>query len=420
VNGSDMTISSNTGAVFATSNGGEIWFEIGGPTVFGSPGDNSLALAYGAPDPAAPEGVGNLGNFIYVGTSTGQIYLTQDGGGSGTSNNWINISTGLDGSQVESITTDPSRGSHAVYAVTKQGVYFLPNSIPSATNATPTWINITGTGNSNIHNLPYTIFGQTYNPTTDPNTITLNQAVTLSSIVADWEYTIPNSANDPAGPGYHPVLYVSANSGVYQSIDDGLTWSLFPSTTLGAEAQGGNLPHLGLVPQPVTGQYRSQYRYANPGRSIPGLRLYRHTHERVGLHDGHQQPDGADRGRERHRHRHPGRDDNPDRHQLAQHHHALGDRDGQRLPEPYRRQSHGHPRPRSDAGFDIRPRLVRHQHGAHRLSEHGPDRSQQRQRLRDRDDRHAHVRRPQRHHGLRLLHADHDLRRDRQQDRRRV
>ncbi|MGA2706562.1 MAG: hypothetical protein ABSH35_36580 [Isosphaeraceae bacterium] len=203
VNGSDMAISSHTGAVFATLNGGETWFEIGGPTVFGSPGDNSLALAYGAPDPVAPEGVGNLGNFIYVGTSIGQIFVTQDGGGSGTSNNWINISTGLDGSQVESITADPSRGSHAVYAVTKQGVYFLPNSIPSATDPTPTWINITST--SNIHNLLYTIFGQTYDPTTDPNAITLNQAVTLSSIVADWEYTIPNSANDPAGPGYHPT-----------------------------------------------------------------------------------------------------------------------------------------------------------------------------------------------------------------------
>ena len=119
VNGSDMVISSNTGAVFATSDGGVTWFDIGEPAVFGSPGNNSLALAYGAPDPNAPEGVGNLGNFIYVGTSTGQIYVTQDGGGSGTSNNWINISTGLDGSQVESITTDPTRGSHAAYAVTK-------------------------------------------------------------------------------------------------------------------------------------------------------------------------------------------------------------------------------------------------------------------------------------------------------------
>ena len=51
-------------------------------------------MAYGAPDPSAPEGIGNLGNFIYVGTAAGQIYVTQDGGGSGTSNNWINISWG--------------------------------------------------------------------------------------------------------------------------------------------------------------------------------------------------------------------------------------------------------------------------------------------------------------------------------------
>ena len=48
----------------------------------------------------------------------------------------------------------------------------MANSIPSATNPTPTWVNITG----NIHNLPYTIFGQSYNPTTDPNAIKLNQA----------------------------------------------------------------------------------------------------------------------------------------------------------------------------------------------------------------------------------------------------
>ena len=34
---------------------------------------------------------------------------------------------------------------------------------------------------------------------------------------------------------------------MYQSIDDGLTWSLFPSTTFGAVAQGGNLPHAAVT-----------------------------------------------------------------------------------------------------------------------------------------------------------------------------
>ena len=92
VNSNDVVISSSTGEFFATTDQGVTWFDIGDPSVFGSPGSFSVALAYGAPDPNAPSGIGNLGNFIYVGTQSGQIYVTQDGGGNGTSNNWINIS----------------------------------------------------------------------------------------------------------------------------------------------------------------------------------------------------------------------------------------------------------------------------------------------------------------------------------------
>lgn len=218
------------------------WFDIGEPSILGSPSSSSLALAYGAPDPNAPEGIGNEGNFIYVGTSSGQIYVTQDGGGSGQGNNWINISTGLDGSPVESIETDPLRGSHEAYAVTQKGVYFMADSIPSASNPTPTWVNITG----NIFDLAYSIFGQSYNPTTDPNAIPYNLATSLTSIVADWEYSIPNDPGN-ASAGYYPVLYVSANSGVYMSTDDGQSWTLFPDATFGALVEGGNLPHVAVT-----------------------------------------------------------------------------------------------------------------------------------------------------------------------------
>src|SRR5262249_36541877 len=152
--------------------------------------------------------IGNLGNFIYIGTQTGQIYVTQDGGGSGASNNWLNISLGLSGGAVHSITTDPIRGTHDAYAVTSAGGFYLKDSVLLGNDPTNTqfqWQNITG----NIHNLIYSIFGQTYNPATDPNSIKLNQAqAALSSIVADWRYTIPNSPSDPNGPGFHPVLYV--------------------------------------------------------------------------------------------------------------------------------------------------------------------------------------------------------------------
>ncbi len=141
-----------------------------------------------------------------------------------------------------SITTDPIRGSHSAYAVTTSGIFYIADSIPSATNPTPTWVNITG----NIFTLPYTIFGQTYNPTTDPNSTKLTQSVTLTSIIADWRYAIPNNPSDPS-KGYHPVLYVGAQSGVYMSIDQGKTWTLFPDTTFGAVAEGGYLPHVSVT-----------------------------------------------------------------------------------------------------------------------------------------------------------------------------
>jgi len=98
-------------------------------------------------------------------TTQGRIYITQDGGGSGTSKDWINVSTGLDGSAVQQITTDPTRASHDAYAVTVNGVYYIPDSVPSKSNPTPTWINIT----ANIKGQPYSIFDQPYDPTKDLN-----------------------------------------------------------------------------------------------------------------------------------------------------------------------------------------------------------------------------------------------------------
>ncbi len=249
VNGNDVVISSATGAIFTTSDQGVQWFEVGSAADFGSPGSFSVALAYGAPDPNAPAGIGNLGNFIYVGTETGEVYVTQDGGGSGiisgTNSNWTEISTGLTGS-IKSITTDPTRGSHDAYAVTTTGVFYIANSIESSTNPTPTWVNITGDLADSIKNQTYSIFGQTYDPLTDGNSVTYNQVSTLSSIVADWRYMIPNNPSNLSA-GYHPVLYVGGNSGVYQSLDNGATWSLFPNTTYGAVAQGGDLPHVSVT-----------------------------------------------------------------------------------------------------------------------------------------------------------------------------
>jgi subtilisin-like proprotein convertase family protein len=247
VNSSDLLISSGTGNIFESTNQGVTWFDIGTPATFGSPANPSLALAFGAPDPSAPEGVGNLGNFLYVGTEPpssltatptgGSIYVSQNAGGA-----WTSISTGLDGSAVKQIITDPARGSHDAYAVTADGVYYIANSIPSASNPTPTWVNITG----DLKTLAYTIFGQSYNPATDTNAKPYDLATVLNSIAANWNYTIPNNPTDLAD-GYHPVLYVAANSGVYMSTDNGTTWSLYPSTTFGAVTPGGYLPQVNVT-----------------------------------------------------------------------------------------------------------------------------------------------------------------------------
>ena len=165
-----LLLSSSTGNIFESTDQGKIWFDIGLPATFASPATTSFALAFGAPDPSAPEGIGNLGNFMYVGTGTGKIYVSQNAGG-----NWTSISTGLDGSAVKQIITDPARGSHDAYAVTNDGIYYLADSIVSTANPTPTWVNITG----GIKTLAYAIYGQSYDPATDPNATAVRPGLVL-------------------------------------------------------------------------------------------------------------------------------------------------------------------------------------------------------------------------------------------------
>ena len=43
------------------------------------------------------------------------------------------------------------------------------------------------------------------------------------------------------------MLFVSANSGVYMSTDNGQSWSAFPDTTFGAVTAGGYLPHVNVT-----------------------------------------------------------------------------------------------------------------------------------------------------------------------------
>lgn len=217
VNASEMVLGSSTGGVFRTDTTGFQWFEIGSSATL----TNSAitALTYGAPQPNDPSGAQD--DLIYAGTANGELFFTTNGGGS-----WTNISEGLTGGQVQQIVTDPKHGSYDAYAVTTGGVFYMPNAL--AANAT--WQNITGN-----------LFGITYNPFGSP---ALNQTLlkSLTSILVDWRYAIPNNANQPNG-ATHPVLYVGGNGGIFRSTTQGTTWTEFPDVTdNGATVNGGYLP----------------------------------------------------------------------------------------------------------------------------------------------------------------------------------
>jgi subtilisin-like proprotein convertase family protein len=218
VDGDQVIIGDATGQIFSTINQGVSWLSIGQP----EPGAYADALAYGAPDPGAPGGIGNLNNFLYAGTVTGHIYVTRTGGNGGAGNIWTDISGGLDGSAVVKIVPSPARGSHATYAVTEKGVYYTSDSITNSG-----WSNISG----NLFSITTTAFG-------DPSTAQPRLQY-LTSMQADWRYAIANAT----GTGTHPALYVGGEGGVFRSSDNGATWELYPGTADGAAVAGGNLPN---------------------------------------------------------------------------------------------------------------------------------------------------------------------------------
>ncbi len=257
---------------------GVTWFDIGDPGGLRQPRQLQPRAGLRRPDPSAPEGVGNLGNFIYVGTQTGQIYVTQDGGGNGTSNNWINISAGLDGEAIQSIITDPIRGSHDAYAVTTNGVFYIPDSIPSGGNA-----------DLGQHHRQHPQPGVLHlRPDLRPderrrNAIKLNQALTLSSIVADWRYQIPVRPDRPQ-PGHITRCCTSARAAREQRLGrvpvarQRHDVDALPQHDLrrrrGGRQSAARQRHR---PRRVAGQHQRQHGHAHPGRPVPDFRLYGHA-----------------------------------------------------------------------------------------------------------------------------------------------
>jgi subtilisin-like proprotein convertase family protein len=245
LDGSQVLIGSATGVLYETTTTGASFFAIGQPGDFD--GTQLTALAYGAPDPSAPGGIGNLNNFLYVGTSgrvggtPGHIYVSETGG-----QGYTDISSGLDGASVVSIYPSPDRGSHSAYAVTLNGVFYTPDSLGTGPGGA-TWVNITG----NLTQIQRAPFGdpsltQAALAPFGSNSGAANQGTApyggLRSIVADYRYAVP----DPVvADRTYPVLYVGGFGGVFRSLDNGQTWAAFPNMAFdAAPADGGYLPHV--------------------------------------------------------------------------------------------------------------------------------------------------------------------------------
>ena len=69
------------------------------------------------------------------------------------------------------------------------------------------------------------------------------------------------------------MLYVSGDTGVFRSLDDGLTWTLFPDESIdGASAQGGNLPRTNITDLDLSlGRHQSGHRDFQPPGALGSL-----------------------------------------------------------------------------------------------------------------------------------------------------
>jgi subtilisin-like proprotein convertase family protein len=242
VNPNVLMIGSLAGRVFRSTNQGSTWVAEAQPLDLD--GASVISVAFGASDPTKPT---LTNNFLYAGTTAGDIFSTTTGGAP-----WIKIGSfanGLDGSKVLRIEPDPKVGSKDVFAITTTGVFYKADGTTAAGN----WSNITG----NLFSIKRSTFGDAADPA--PALV----PASLSALAVDWRFAFPS----PTTPGLtFPILYVAGNGGVFRSVDFGTDWTFFPDMAdNGAPVEGGYLPNTHITDldlsigdlDPSTGTYKA-------------------------------------------------------------------------------------------------------------------------------------------------------------------
>ena len=228
-------------------------------------------MAYGAPDPSAPEGIGNLGNFIYVGTGT-----------------WpdLRLPRRLAATGEQQLAQHLPRSGWLVRRVDHHRPHpRQPRSLRCNQHRCVLQCRLDPPGGQPHQrqrrvgqphrqpqeHLPYTIFSQSYNPTTDPNATKYNQAARADLHHGRLAIRHPQQRRPTLSvPRVStPCWHVGRDSGVYMSTASQQWPDMVPLPRYDLwRGRGGGLSasRRGHQPEPVDRQHRQKHRHGQPGQ----------------------------------------------------------------------------------------------------------------------------------------------------------
>ena len=259
LNGNQIIISSAVGRIFSTENQGVTWFDIGDPAVFGSPGSFSWPWPTVRPTPTPPAASAT--------SATSSTSARRPARSSSPRPAAAAAAATTGSTSPPASTAAPSRRSSPTRsaAATRPtpspaaGVFYIADSVPSATNPTTPTVGQHHRQHPQpaVHDLRPDLRpdDRPQRDQAEPGPVRSRRSWPTGGTRS------PNNPTEPSWPGFTRCSTSSGNSGVYRSLDNGQTWTLFPDHDLDGAPAAGRLsaPRHRHRPRPVAGQHRSRH-----------------------------------------------------------------------------------------------------------------------------------------------------------------